>query len=80
MNTFIPYSRQTIGEEDIQAVIDVLRSDMLTQGPMIQEFESALAAYCAAKFAVVFSSGTAALHAAYFAAGIGTKMRSSRVP
>jgi|SRR5579884_126198 len=66
----IPYGRQTIEEEDIQAVVDVLRSDWLTQGPTIERFEEALAAYCGARFAVVCSSGTAALHLAYQAAGI----------
>jgi dTDP-4-amino-4,6-dideoxygalactose transaminase len=52
-------------------VVEVLRSDWLTQGPKVREFESALAAYAGAKHAVVFSSGTTALQAAYFAAGIG---------
>jgi dTDP-4-amino-4,6-dideoxygalactose transaminase len=66
----IPYSRQLIEEDDIQAVVDVLKSDFITQGPKIQEFENALAAYCHARYAVVFATGTAALHAAYFAAGI----------
>jgi len=68
----IPYSRQYIDEDDIKAVIDVLKSDFLTQGPKVREFELALANYCGSKYAVVFSSGTAALHAAYFAAEIGS--------
>lgn len=68
---FIPYSRQFIDEDDIKAVVEVLRSDFLTQGPKIREFEDAVAEYCGAKYVAVFSSGTAALHAAYFAAGIG---------
>ncbi|MFC1521631.1 UDP-4-amino-4,6-dideoxy-N-acetyl-beta-L-altrosamine transaminase [Elusimicrobiota bacterium] len=67
----IPYGRQTIEEDDIESVVGVLRSDWLTQGPKIEEFEQALAQYCGSKYAVVFASGTAALHAAYFAAGIG---------
>ncbi|MDA8326855.1 MAG: aminotransferase class I/II-fold pyridoxal phosphate-dependent enzyme, partial [Nitrospiraceae bacterium] len=67
----IPYSRQSIDEDDIREVVAVLRSDYLTQGPKIREFEAALASYCGARYAVVFSSGTAALHGAYFAAGIG---------
>ncbi|TAK05484.1 MAG: UDP-4-amino-4,6-dideoxy-N-acetyl-beta-L-altrosamine transaminase [Candidatus Manganitrophaceae bacterium] len=67
----IPYGRQTIGEEDIQAVVDVLRSDWLTQGPTIEAFEEALAAYCGARYAVVCASGTAALHLAYQVAGVG---------
>ena len=66
----IPYSHQSIDEEDIKAVEDVLKSDWLTQGPKILEFENALASYCDAKYAVVFSNGTAALHAAYFASGL----------
>ncbi len=66
----ISYSRQLITEEDIEAVAEVLRSDFITQGPKIREFEEALASFCGARFAVVFSSGTAALHAAYFAAGL----------
>lgn len=67
----IPYGRQFIDEDDINAVVDVLKSDFLTQGPKVQEFEAALASYCGARYAVSFSSGTAALHAAYFAVGIG---------
>ncbi len=65
-----PYSRQHLDEEDIAGVIAVLRSDLITQGPKVREFEEALASFCGARFAVVFSSGTAALHAAYFAAGL----------
>ena len=66
----IPYGHQSIDESDIDAVIRVLKSDWLTQGPKIDEFEKKLGEYCGAKYAVVFSSGTAALHAAYFAAGL----------
>lgn len=66
----IPYGRQVIDQEDIDAVVDVLRSDWLTQGPKVAEFEEDLAAYCGAKFAVVFNNGTSALMAAYHAAGI----------
>jgi perosamine synthetase len=68
--TFLPYGRQTVGEADIQAVVDVLRSDWLTTGPKVAEFEEAFAARVAAKHAVSLSSGTAALHAAAFAAGL----------
>lgn len=68
----IPYSRQWIDQEDIAAVVAVLHSAYLTQGPQVEAFEAALAEYCDNGHAVVFSSGTAALHAAYFAAGIGT--------
>ena len=68
--TLLPYGRQSIEEEDIQAVVDVLRSDWLTTGPKVAEFEEAFAAWVGAKHAVSFSSGTAALHGAAFAAGL----------
>lgn len=68
---FIPYGQQWIDEEDIQAVLDVLRSDYLTTGPKIKEFEEKLAETVGAEYAVAVSNGTAALHAACFAAGIG---------
>jgi perosamine synthetase len=66
----LPYGRQSIDEDDIQAVTDVLRSDWLTTGPKVAEFEEAFATYVGAKFAVSFNSGTAALHGAAFAAGL----------
>ena len=66
----IPYGRQVIDEEDVQAVIDVLRSDWLTTGPRINEFEQAFSQYVNAKEAVAVSSGTAALHAAMFALNV----------
>ena len=65
--TFIPYSRQYIDREDIREVVKVLKSDFITQGPKIHEFENRLAEYCGSKFAIVFNSGTSALHGAYFA-------------
>jgi perosamine synthetase len=68
--TYLPYGRQSIGEDDIQAVTDVLRSDWLTTGPKVAEFEEAFAAWVGAKHAVSFSSATAALHGAAFAAGL----------
>jgi perosamine synthetase len=68
--TMLPYGRQSISEDDIQAVVDVLRSDWLTTGPKVAEFEEAVAAWVGAKYAVAFSSGTAALHGAAFAAGL----------
>jgi perosamine synthetase len=68
--TFLPYGHQSIAEEDIQAVVNVLRSDWLTTGPTVAEFEEAFAAWVGAKHAVSFSSGTAALHGAAFAAGL----------
>ncbi len=67
----LPYGRQTITEEDIAAVVDVLRSDWITTGPKVREFEEAFAAAVGALHAVSFSSGTAALHGAVFAAGLG---------
>lgn len=69
--TLLPYGRQSIDEEDIQAVVDVLRSDWLTTGPKVCEFEEKFAAQVNARYAVSFSSGTAALHGASFASGIG---------
>lgn len=67
---YIPYGTQSISEEDIQAVVDVLRSDYLTTGPKVAEFEKKVAEYVGAKYAVAIANGTAALHAACFAAGI----------
>ncbi len=67
----IPYGKQTIEQDDIQAVVDVLQSDFLTTGPKIAEFEQTVADYVGAKYAVAISNGTSALHAACFAAGIG---------
>lgn len=66
----IPYSTQDINEADIRAVTKVLRSGWLTQGPALERFEKAIAKRVGAKHAVAFNSGTAALHAAYFAAGV----------
>ena len=71
MTKFLSYGRQCIENDDIQAVLEVLKSDFLTQGPKVKEFENSLALYCGAKYAVSFSSGTAALHGAYFAMGLG---------
>lgn len=70
MKEFIPYGRQNIDEEDIETVIEALRSDWITQGPQVEEFEARVAEYCGAHYAVAFNSGTSALHAAMFAAGI----------
>lgn len=70
MKRKIPYSRQTIDQTDINAVIKVLKSDFLTQGATIETFENKLVQFCEARYVVVFSSGTAALHAACFAARI----------
>ena len=68
---WLPYGRQSLDGADIQAVVDVLKSDWLTTGPKVGEFEGAFAAWVGAEFAVSFSSGTAALHGAAFAAGLG---------
>ncbi|MGV8081455.1 MAG: UDP-4-amino-4,6-dideoxy-N-acetyl-beta-L-altrosamine transaminase [Syntrophales bacterium] len=67
----IPYGRQCLDESDIKAVIEVLRSDWLTTGPKVAEFESSFAHYAGVKHAVAVNSGTAALHAAMYALGIG---------
>jgi len=67
----IPYGHQYIDKKDIESVVKVLRSDWLTQGPMVEKFEHAVADYCGAKYAVAVSNGTAALHIACLAAGIG---------
>ncbi|OPX81360.1 MAG: UDP-4-amino-4,6-dideoxy-N-acetyl-beta-L-altrosamine transaminase [Pelotomaculum sp. PtaB.Bin013] len=69
-DSFIPYAKQQIDEEDIDAVVAALRSDWLTTGPQVARFEQELANTTSTKHAVVFSSGTAALHAAYFTAGV----------
>lgn len=74
MNTIthhIPYGRQDISEEDIQAVVDVLRSDWLTQGPAILRFEDAVARYCGADHGIAFANATGALHIACLALGVG---------
>jgi len=67
----IPYGRQSIDDEDIAAVVQVLKGDWLTQGPHVAEFEESLAASVGARHAVAFSSGTAALHGATAASGLG---------
>jgi len=71
LEKLIPYGRQFIDEHDIQAVIEVLRSDLITQGPKTAEFESALCDFTNAGFAVAVNSGTSALHIACMAANIG---------
>lgn len=67
----IPYGRQDIQEEDRAAVLEVLGSDFLTQGPTIARFEQAIASYCEVAFGTAFSSATSALHGAYYALGVG---------
>ncbi len=67
----IPYGKQHIGAQDIRAVVSALRSPRITQGPLVDRFEEALSKFCGAKYAVAVSNGTAALHLACLAAGIG---------
>ncbi|MEZ4483755.1 MAG: UDP-4-amino-4,6-dideoxy-N-acetyl-beta-L-altrosamine transaminase [Syntrophotaleaceae bacterium] len=67
----IPYGKQQVTEADIQAVVDVLRSDFLTQGPAVEAFEKEVAAYCGVRYAVAVNSATSALHLACLAADLG---------
>ncbi|SEH88119.1 UDP-4-amino-4,6-dideoxy-N-acetyl-beta-L-altrosamine transaminase [Halobacillus karajensis] len=69
-DTLLPYGRQSIDDQDIESVVAALQSDYITTGPEIDAFEKGLADYVGASYAVAFSNGTAALHAACFAAGI----------
>lgn len=69
-DTYLPYGQQWIDDKDIEEVVKVLKSDYLTTGPKIEEFENKFAKYTGSKYAVAISNGTAALHAACFAAGI----------
>ncbi len=69
--TFVPYGRQAIDRQDIDAVVEALGGDFITTGPKVAEFENAVCSWTGAGFAVAVSSGTAALHCAVFAAGIG---------
>lgn len=68
---FIPYGRQSIGDDDIAAVVEVLRSEFLTQGPTVPRFEAAVASSTDAKFGVAVNSATSALHLACLALGLG---------
>ena len=67
----IPYGKQQISDADIQAVVDVLRSDFLTQGPVVPAFEAAVASHCQARHAVAVSNATAGLHLACLTLGLG---------
>lgn len=69
-STLLPYGHQIIEDDDVAAVVEALRSDWLTTGPLVERFENELAHRTGARFAVVVSNGTAALHAAAFAAGV----------
>jgi UDP-4-amino-4,6-dideoxy-N-acetyl-beta-L-altrosamine transaminase len=71
MIDYIPYGKQDINQADIDAVIEVLKSDYLTQGPAIDRFERAVADYCSVKYAVAVASATAGLHIASLSAGLG---------
>jgi UDP-4-amino-4,6-dideoxy-N-acetyl-beta-L-altrosamine transaminase len=71
MTPYIPYGRQDISEDDIQAVIEVLKSDWLTQGPAVPEFEQVVSNYCGANYAVAVNSATSALHLACLVLGLG---------
>lgn len=66
----LPYGRQWLDESDVEAVLQVLKSDFITQGPVIEAFERKVADYAGTRYGVAFSNGTAALHGACFAAGI----------
>ena len=68
---FLPYGRQWVDDDDIEAVVNVLRSDWLTTGPKVAEFEQAFAQVAVTQESVAVSNGTAALHAAVYAANIG---------
>jgi UDP-4-amino-4,6-dideoxy-N-acetyl-beta-L-altrosamine transaminase len=70
MKEFIPYGKQNIDQDDIDAVAEALQSSLITQGPRVEEFEARVAEYCGVKYAVAFNSGTSALHAAMYAAGV----------
>ena len=67
----IPYGKQHIGQEEVLAVVNALNSDYLTTGPLVDLFEKKIASYCGAKYAIAVSSGTAALHVAAMALGLG---------
>ena len=76
----IPYGRQEVTEEDIRAVVTTLKSDFLTQGPKIKEFEEAFASYVGSKYAVAVSNGTAALHLSALALGVKQGSRIITTP
>ena len=69
----IPYGRQDVTQADIDAVVEVLRSDFLTQGPVVPTFEKAVADYCGAQHAVAVNSATSALHIACLALDVARR-------
>ena len=71
MADFIPYGRQSVSEADIAAVVKVLKSDFLTQGPIVPAFEKAVASHCGAAHGIAANSATSALHLACMALGVG---------
>jgi dTDP-4-amino-4,6-dideoxygalactose transaminase len=71
MMDVIPYGRQDINQTDIDAVLEVLRSDFLTQGPVVPAFEKTVGSYCGAQHGVAVNSATSALHIACLALGVG---------
>ena len=79
-NKVIPYGRQTITDADIEAVVTVLKSDYLTQGPSIAEFEKKFAEYVGAKYAVALANGTAALHLCAMALDVDSTTRVITTP
>src|SRR5215472_2882275 len=78
--SLLPYGHQDIDDDDIEAVVKILRSDWITTGPTVREFEDAFAASVGAGHAVSFSSGTAALHGTAFAAGLGPGTEAITTP
>jgi UDP-4-amino-4,6-dideoxy-L-N-acetyl-beta-L-altrosamine transaminase len=72
---FIPYARQTINSADLQAVAEALQGEMITRGPLVDQFENSVADYCGARHAVAFNSGSSAMMAAYFAAEVSAADR-----
>jgi UDP-4-amino-4,6-dideoxy-N-acetyl-beta-L-altrosamine transaminase len=80
MQDYIPYGRQDINQQDIDAVVAILKSDYLTQGPAIARFEQLVADYCGVKYAVAVASATAGLHIACLSAGLGSGDRLWTVP
>ena len=71
MTKYIPYGTQSIDEDDISSVVQALRSDFLTQGPLVPQFEDAIKSYCGAEYAVASNSATSSLHLACMALGVG---------
>ena len=71
MSEFIPYGKQNINQDDINSVIEVLRSDFITQGETVPKFEESIASHCDVKYAVAANSATSSLHIACLALGVG---------